>query len=215
MTKKMKRGFTLTEIAIVLGIMGLILGAIWAAAAAVYGSQRMNNASNQIAQIVQSVRKVYSTANTISPANVNITGDLILAGQVPTSMLRSGNPAYTAGGNTFAVNYLNGPFPNGRTGISVTTDGNGFVISMSQVTRANCISLLTSVGGASRDGGLFMASAAPTAANVVDPQLTASATLAPIDSEVTTAEAANAVANAVGGCTGNGLHRVDLGFTVK
>lgn len=210
MTKKMKRGFTLTEIAIVLGIMGLILGAIWAAAAAVYGSQRMNNASNQVAQIVQSVRKIYSTANSISPVSSNITGDLALAGQVPSGMLRGGF-AYAAGG-AIATNYLVGPFPNGLTAIYSTSDGNGFVISMSSVSQANCISLLTSIGGASRDAGLFLAVAeTPSAA----PAIQAVATDVPLATEVTTAEAASVVAANAGGCTGTGTHRVRLGFTVK
>jgi len=214
MTKKMKRGFTLTEIAIVLGIMGLILGAIWAAAAAVYGSQRMNNASNQVAQIVQSVRKVYSTANAIDPVSTNITGDLVLAGQVPTAMMRASPFTYAAAGD-IATNYLVGPFPNGRTGIYSTSDGNGFVISMSQVTKANCISILTSIGGASRDGGLFLAVAESSTDH---PAIQAVAASAPLAADVTTGVAAAAASASVtnaGGCTGDTTHRVRLGFTVK
>ncbi|MGQ3505077.1 type II secretion system protein, partial [Enterococcus faecalis] len=48
-----KRGFTLTEIAIVLGIIGLILGAIWVAAGAVYSNLRVSKATTQLLQITQ------------------------------------------------------------------------------------------------------------------------------------------------------------------
>lgn len=212
MTKKMKRGFTLTEIAIVLGIMGLILGAIWAAAAAVYGSQRINNASNEIAQIVQSVRKLYSMSNgTGVSAVTNITGDLSLAKVVPSGMMRS-SFTYTAGG-AVATNYLVGPFPNGKTAILATSDGGGFMIVTNNVTQANCISLLTSIGGTSRDAGLFQADAVAHADLATTD---AGGTLDPLPDEVTTAEAASAApATRVGGCTVGALTKVRLGFTIK
>ena len=45
--RQRRRGFTLTEIAIVLGIVGLILGAIWVAAAAVYNNLRVSHADTE------------------------------------------------------------------------------------------------------------------------------------------------------------------------
>ena len=51
-----KKGFTLTEIAIVLGIIGLILGAIWVAAASVYQNQRIGHANTALLHTAQSVR---------------------------------------------------------------------------------------------------------------------------------------------------------------
>src|SRR5882762_1552401 len=62
-----KRGFTLTEIAIVLGIVGLILGAIWVAAAAVYSNLRTSKATTELLNIVQNVRALYATAGAVSP----------------------------------------------------------------------------------------------------------------------------------------------------
>jgi len=54
------RGFTLTEMAIVLGIIGIILGAIWAAAAQVYENNRTKMAVSEILTIVNNWRSVYA-----------------------------------------------------------------------------------------------------------------------------------------------------------
>src|SRR5271168_1816583 len=62
-----KRGFTLTEIAIVLGIIGLILGAIWVAAAAVYNNLRTSRATTELLTIAQNVRATYATSSTVDP----------------------------------------------------------------------------------------------------------------------------------------------------
>ncbi|MDE2029768.1 MAG: prepilin-type N-terminal cleavage/methylation domain-containing protein, partial [Alphaproteobacteria bacterium] len=49
------RGFTLTEIAIVLGIIGAIIGGIWVAASRVSGSQKIQKATTQIIALAQGV----------------------------------------------------------------------------------------------------------------------------------------------------------------
>src|ERR1700733_12022724 len=67
-TRQTKRGFTLTEIAIVLGIIGLILGAIWVAAAAVYTNMRTSKTTTELLDIVQNVRAMYATSGTVDPA---------------------------------------------------------------------------------------------------------------------------------------------------
>src|SRR5450755_2463049 len=46
-------GFNLIEAAIVLGIVGLIVGGIWAAAGAAYEGMRQQNASKQLLSLVQ------------------------------------------------------------------------------------------------------------------------------------------------------------------
>jgi len=73
--KQKRRGFTLTEIAIVLGIIGLILGAIWAAAAAVYSNMKVNNAERGITYAAQQVHGMFATAsgNTGQNADTDIT----------------------------------------------------------------------------------------------------------------------------------------------
>jgi prepilin-type N-terminal cleavage/methylation domain-containing protein len=65
--KKEERGFTLTEIAIVLGIIGLILGAIWVAAAAVYTNMRTSKTTTELLDIVQNMRAMYATSGVVDP----------------------------------------------------------------------------------------------------------------------------------------------------
>ncbi len=62
------RGFTLTEAAIVLGIVGLILGGVWVAAASVYTNLRISRASEQLLSVVQGVRALYATSSDFGAA---------------------------------------------------------------------------------------------------------------------------------------------------
>jgi prepilin-type N-terminal cleavage/methylation domain-containing protein len=56
------QGFTLTEVAIVLGIIGLILGAIWAAASSVYANKKVSEAERNITMTAAQVRSMYATS---------------------------------------------------------------------------------------------------------------------------------------------------------
>ncbi len=213
-SSRLRRGFTLTEIAIVLGIMGLILGAIWAAASSVYNNQRINSASNDIASIVQGVRKLYAMSNgTGATANTNITGDLVLAKAVPSNMVNSGT-TYVVGG---ADHTLDGPFPGGKTMITATSDGGSFAVVMSKVNTSNCISLLTSIGGNARDPGLFYAAATASEVHpaLSDTPVAASPLNNPITASVATGAAGATIAGA-GGCQASAnTYKVVLGFSVK
>jgi prepilin-type N-terminal cleavage/methylation domain-containing protein len=142
---KSKRGFTLTEIAIVLGIIGIILGAIWVAASAVYNNIRISHANTQVLQLAQGIRSLYSTATLTTGMTVD---NLICAKAAPSDMitLACGGPGT-----------LGDAFPGGTTLVFPTSDGFGFEISMSGVSRANCDSLLVQIAGSNRDAGLYLA----------------------------------------------------------
>src|ERR1700733_2189126 len=138
--RRKRRGFTLTEIAIVLGIVGLILGAIWVAAAAVYNNLRTSHANTEILQVAQAIRTLY--ANSASDAALTV-GNLISANAVPNDMVSGAA--------------LVDPFPAGATTVLPTTSNDGFIISMTGVSLGSCIDLLMGVGGANRDPGLTAA----------------------------------------------------------
>jgi len=188
-----KRGFTLTEIAIVLGIMGLVLGAIWVAAAGVYNNQRVNLATTSIMQIAQGVRALYATSATTGyTTTADMTTALITAGAVPNNLVASSST-------------LTGPFPNGKSAVYSTGDGAGFVISMSAASKANCVTLLTAVGGTGRDPGLYKATAVATADPAAgDSDATAGT---PITAAITPASATTT-------CTNN-TNKVVFGFSLK
>jgi prepilin-type N-terminal cleavage/methylation domain-containing protein len=206
--RQRRRGFTLTEIAIVLGIIGLILGAIWVAAAAVYNNLRVSHANTQVLQIAQAVRALYGNMNSTGVvADTDLTPTLIQARAVPNDMVNAAG--------TGLVN----PWPQGTTGILTPAAADSFTIEMSSLPRDACINLLMAVAGTNRDPGLFAAQAAVDATFVVaagDRLPTAS--VAAINSITPSPVlAAAAVASGFGGCTGAAgqIHRVKFGFGLK
>jgi prepilin-type N-terminal cleavage/methylation domain-containing protein len=194
-----KKGFTLTEIAIVLGIIGLILASIWWAAASTFANQRITHANTAILDIVEGLRTLYSTSSSTGYAAATlITPTVVSAGIIPADL---------AAGT--------GPFPGGTTGVSATSDGLGFVVTITAVPQSACVNLLTMLGGVSRDPGLYAASAVATAAPAAGDASTTgiplTVALTPI---VALAAASGTAPDTIGGCT-NPLNKVKFGFTIK
>lgn len=153
-----RRGFTLTEIAIVLGIIGMILGAIWVAASSVYNNQRVARATNELLTIAQSVRSLYATSQTVDTTGnadmdvsaTNATHYTYLQANVFPSdmMVMSGSPPTPIA----AVDPWNGGVA--ITQATVTNAGDAFNIFFDQVSQGGCIALLTANTGTGRDGSL-------------------------------------------------------------
>lgn len=195
-----KRGFTLTEIAIVLGIIGLILGAIWVAAAAVYNNLRTSKAVTATLQTAQAVRALYATSNTTGlTVATDLTATMVSSGVIPADLS------------------VSGPFPNGAFGVVGTSDGRGFVIVMTAVPQSNCIALLTQIAGTSRDPGLYNASAVASAAIAAgDASTTGTPTTVAIAPTTMSAAVTGTAPNQFGGCTAaNNPAKVRIGFTLK
>jgi len=90
-SKVRQRAFTLTEIAIVLGMMGLVLGAIWTAASSVYTNQRSLHGATAVMQVAQGVRALFGSSNTTGyTATANMTPALLSAGIIPTDLINGG-----------------------------------------------------------------------------------------------------------------------------
>lgn len=168
--QKKKRGFTLTEIAIVLGIIGLILGAIWVAAGAVYQNLRVSKAQTELLQITQAIRTLYATQTVVdSVAAQNLTTSLIAAKVFPSDSVNGNTVNGPWGGST--INVIS------QTGSLV---GDSFSVEFDNIPQSACIALLTSATGSGRDQGLlgvaFTASAAaPTILNSAMPVSVATA----------------------------------------
>ncbi|MFY9288872.1 MAG: type 4 pilus major pilin [Alphaproteobacteria bacterium] len=157
-TQKRNFGFTLTEIAIVLGIIGLILGAIWLAASSVYNNLRVSRAEAELLQISQAVRSMYATAPTVDAGANMIT--------LPFTSVITGAQTTYAQSNIFPSDMVTITNPGGAIAYTITnpwggsvniiatlasTPNDSFAISFDGVPRHTCIGLLTVMTGSSRD----------------------------------------------------------------
>lgn len=138
---KARRGFTLTEAAIVLGIMGLILGAIWVAAAAVYKNLRVKTVSDQLLQIAQNVRSMHASQNTVDTSATLATW--VRSGIFPKDLVNGTSTIDVWGGQV----QVEAASVNG-------TNGDGFVISFGAVPQDACIDFIARNSGQGRDSGM-------------------------------------------------------------
>jgi type II secretory pathway pseudopilin PulG len=157
-------GFTLTEIAIVLGIMGLILGAIWVAASGVYNNQKVSKANTELMTIAQGVRAMYSTQTAVdTAAGTDESGALATGGVFPNDIVIAGAAAEP---------YANGPWTGSSIRVfssTVTNTGDAFQIEFADVPPSACIQLETAVTGPGRDSGLSYVDAQATAGTYITP----------------------------------------------
>jgi prepilin-type N-terminal cleavage/methylation domain-containing protein len=185
-----RKGFTLTEIAIVLGIIGLILGAIWTAASSVYSNQKISKANTELLSIAGAVRNTY--ANSLQSGYANsaaLTGGttstmtiaLCNAGAFPTDIVVvCATPEIS---DPWAVSTAAGV---GTVLIptSITGTQDGFAIAMTGVPKAACANMLANVGNGAFFAGVGASltaagwTAGTTASNLPIPATTAVTTCA-------------------------------------
>jgi len=109
---KRVRGFTLTELAIVIGVIGILTAAIWTFIGPAYENTRHQQLAEQLSTVVNHVRALYAGQAGISGAAATLTPQLVTQGAIPTNTVRSG-----AGGCTNNNNIcVDGPWgPGGGT----------------------------------------------------------------------------------------------------
>ena len=81
-----RSGFTLTEIAIVIGIIGTILAAVWVAADAVYQRQHAKRAFDQTMTIYNGYRSLYRGHVELQGNDIDVTSIGITNGLFPPDM---------------------------------------------------------------------------------------------------------------------------------
>ncbi len=133
------KGFTLIESAIVLGVVGVIVAAIWLLAGSVQESGRQNKAIQQVQELSANLRQSYQRIGTLAiTAQTNVT--TTLATEVwPQEMVASGTTPVapvTPWGGAVAV-YT-----------AITGGASRFYITFNTLQRDACANLLTkSTGG--------------------------------------------------------------------
>jgi hypothetical protein len=91
-----RKGFNLIEAAIVLGVVGLVIGGIWAAASAVIEKYRVNETSEGLVTSCNRLSRLFPkwSARPIGNDGVNVTHTAIAAGVFPKSWIK-GNEIHT------------------------------------------------------------------------------------------------------------------------
>lgn len=135
-----KRGFTLTEIAIVLGIIGIILGAIWAAAAMVYENNRTKQAREETLTIINNWRSIYGSRKVdVAGEKVDITYLTVNNNFAPLDMI----PATTAGSGCAPTGAaagctIDGPWNNSIVGVYSYQTENGVAVQYTNLSQTAC-----------------------------------------------------------------------------
>lgn len=88
--RQFSSAFTLTEVAIVLAILGLVIGAIWAAAAMLKANNQVQTANREMASIVQNVRALYADQGALSGGASTLTPALDRLRIFPINMRQNG-----------------------------------------------------------------------------------------------------------------------------
>jgi hypothetical protein len=81
--KHIRRGFSLVEAAIVLGVVGLVIGGIWYSAAKFYEDYKVNKTVADLQLIVKNIQGLISCRDSIAIGSVNITTTVVNAGGLP------------------------------------------------------------------------------------------------------------------------------------
>lgn len=149
-------GFTLTEVSLVILIVGVVLSALWVAVDAVYENSRLTTTSRQVLEIVSRVRSLYglSRSNMLDMSLQGATGASLLArtGAVPGEMIDSTVDPVRV------THVWRGDV--GFTALHTDVDGDSFKISLYAVPMAPCAELLVRMTGVDRDPGLMSATTA-------------------------------------------------------
>lgn len=145
-TRRRLKAFTLTETAIVLLAVGVIVSAMWVAGEHVWDSHRIYRVNQEITSTVQNIRDYYGKSVSFWPwsAGTDETSQFDKLGLIPTEMRRS---SYAAPGSSPIDHALNNDATNGSFHVLVTNNAitgqlNAIRIQLLNVSMPACIALL-------------------------------------------------------------------------
>lgn len=157
MLRKSSRAFSLVETAIVLGVAGLVLGALWMAIGTVREKARQSQVVTDVAFVVQGVQDFFRNSRAVADASgkmdaLPLTHYIIERGLIPPELLRSRSPI---GGYYLADHAVVDPAwraANGTVGsfsIMTISEGadNAFDLQLFGLTRAHCVVLAAKLTG--------------------------------------------------------------------
>jgi len=151
-----RRGFTLTELAIVLGVIGIILGSLWSVVAVVRDNIKRDQAINQTLVAVRNTRDLYMGRGYVqTPSGLGtaqaLTDYLLRQGVLPPEMIRDRSATTLradlpwgprgASGSTVS----DGTFAIDNTGVALSSDK--FRVELRGLSYAHCVTMTSSLAG--------------------------------------------------------------------
>lgn len=104
-----KQGFNLIESAIVLGVLGVVIGGIWLAASVVIENRKITETVEGLALAVRNIQQQISISDSVAAGNaVNLDSTLIALKAVPANWI-SGASIKTPFGTLSVGNYISPP----------------------------------------------------------------------------------------------------------
>jgi hypothetical protein len=139
MTRRKKhRGFNLIEAAIVLGVVGLVIGGIWVAASAMLENYKISKSIEDLKFIAINTQKIISVATANTLGTQDITTFAISSGIVPNDLVHGTSVKNRFGGALSLANHSSGP---------------RFFIGITTIPKSSCMKLLTSVSSFGAQAG--------------------------------------------------------------
>ena len=127
-TGRRKRGFSLIEAAIVLGVVGVIIGGIWVAASTVIESYKVNQAINAYELFNRNTKRFFPFASFPVTGQASITSTVIAARLLPDDFISTGHPW----GETWTA-YIRSPDQIGELNLS---------FGMDNIPQGSCIKIV-------------------------------------------------------------------------
>jgi prepilin-type N-terminal cleavage/methylation domain-containing protein len=136
---RQKLGFTLTEIAIVMAIVGIILAGVWAASSQVSQSNKIQKSSEQMMTIIAGYRTMFASRPVDTGAGwVDITCNGVTGGFFPSEMVQSG--ACAPGPKNYPLDLW-----SGIVYVWGDQSANGIAIQFPNLSQAGCVGMANAI----------------------------------------------------------------------
>jgi prepilin-type N-terminal cleavage/methylation domain-containing protein len=146
--RRARRGFTLTELAITVGIMGLLLGAIWIAGGTVSENNKVQTAQQEIAFIINNYRSLFGERGVDTSGDAAGPGDITCSTTTINGWADKFFPPNMALGSGTCVSGTTQTYPLNPWGGYVSIQAvksQGVRISMGNIPLDACIRLASEV----------------------------------------------------------------------
>jgi len=156
-TKMPRAGYSLMEIAIVLGVIGVLLGGIWSLSNNAFEKVRRQKMIDYVGLIVDKTRTAYQGDDNISGDFTSLTNQLVRRDLVPRDIVPGRNLA--VGGNLTARTLWDGALLISDNGPDATINdnltrvgGQTFRIRLADLPYASCIEVMSNLMGGKPKG---------------------------------------------------------------